>query len=245
MWVGTESQISYYGSRSPRIESGRAPSGPFDPRSGERGDSEEGVTDETDPDKLPYNVPRPVAPRRAVPERDDPDVPTGGVELVPGTRKSLGLEDGDEAPDEELDDVAPMMIGVEPSVLSLAEGAESVLQLVARNAPVEPYRVPISISFDPSRVAIDSIATVDGVLARSQDLEPAEGWIELDLEVAAGANKGPNGLAVLRVRALSAGPVPLVVRAGEATRSDGTVVPVTVGNGALFVTDGTVAAGMQ
>ena len=133
--------------------------------------------------------------------------------------------------------------GLRPSVLSLAVGAETSLQLVARGAPAEPYRLPLTVSFDPTRVAIDSIATVEGVTARYQDLEPDEGWIELDLEVGAAEAVGSHGLAVLRVRALAPGPVPLVVTAGGATRYDGVVLPVAVGNGALFVTEEPQAAG--
>ena len=85
--------------------------------------------------------------------------------------------------------------------------------------------------------AIDSIATVEGVHARFQDLEPEEGWLELDLDVGAADSEGPHGLAVLRVRALAPGPVPLVVSAGGATRYDGVDLPVAVGNGAVFVTE--------
>jgi general secretion pathway protein D len=243
MWVGTESQISYYGSRSPRIESGRAPQGPFDPRNDPRNNprrpSQEEGAETPSPENLPYNVPR-QAPRRPA-----PDETGGGVELVPGNNKSLSLDEGAEVP-ADVDPVpaeSTILVGLEPSVLSLAVGEQSSLQLVARGAPVEPYRLPLTISFDPSRVAIDSIATVDGVSARFQDLEPEEGWVELDLEVGSGDNEGPHGLAVLRVRALAPGPVPLVLTAGSATRYDGVVVPVVVGNGALFVTEAPVEAG--
>jgi len=234
MWVGTESQISFYGSRSPRIESGRAPQGPFDPRSSNRGrpdNGRENTEEVTDPDKLPYNVARPAAPRRAQPAPEQT-----GVELVPGVNKNLEQSE-DEASDTDDLDVSPILVVLEPSVLSLATGAATSLQLVAQGAPAEPYRIPITVSFDPTRIAIDSIATVDGVVARYQDLEPDEGWIELDLEVGAGSAKGAHGLAVLRIRALAPGPVPLVVTAGGATSYDGTVLPVSVGNGALFVTD--------
>jgi len=246
MWVGTESQISYYGSRSPRIESGRAPAGPFDPRnrnrSGNTGDNSNENREVTDPDKLPYNVPRPVAPRRATPGRTNtPDDGGGGVELVPGLNKSLNTDSGEEAAGP--GQTTPILIGLEPSVLSLAVGAETSLQLVARGAPAEAYRLPLTVSFDPARVAIDSIATVEGVTATFQDLEPEEGWIELDLEVGAAEAVGSHGLAVLRVRALAPGPVPLVVTAGGATRYDGVVLPVAVGNGALFVTEEPRAVG--
>jgi general secretion pathway protein D len=241
MWVGTESQISYYGSRSPRIESGRAPQGPFDQQRGTptRSRTPPTTKESPDPDELPYNVPRPGGPTRANPSGDEQ--PQGGVELVPGLNKSLGIEASEPLP-EVGDESAPILIGIEPSVLSLATGAETSLQLVARGAPAEPYRLPVTVSFDPARVSISSIATVEGVSARSQDLEPEEGWLELDLEVGAGAESGAHGLAVMRVRALAPGPVPLVVTAGGATRYDGAALPVAVGNGALFVTEQPEAA---
>lgn len=242
MWVGTESQISYYGSRSPRIESGRAPDGPFDPRTNSRRNPSQKSNENLDPDKLPYNVPRPAAPRRAAPNAGSDAEDGGGVELVPGLDKDLEISDGESVEADE-SEASPILVGLEPSVLSLAVGAESAIQLVARGAPAEPYRLPLTLSYDPARVAIDSIATVDGVNARYQDLEPEEGWIELDLEIGAGAEVGAHGLVVLRVRALAPGPVPLVVTAGGATRYDGAVLPVAVGNGALFVTEQPQAAG--
>ena len=234
MWVGTESQISFYGSRSPRIESGRAPRGPFDPRTttGQPTDEETGET--PNPEDLPFNVPRPAAPRRAEPSGSE-ESGGGGVELVPGLNKSLDTTDSTSVlPDEE---TRAVLIGFEPSVLSLAVGAETSLQLVARGAPADAYRIPLTVSFDPNRIAIDSVATVEGVRATAQDLEPTQGWIELDLDVGSAYSKGPHGLVVMRIRALEPGSAPLVVTAGGATTSDGVVIPVTVGNGALFVTE--------
>jgi len=241
MWVGTESQISYYGSRSPRIESGRASRGPFDPRTSNRRQDERKEGEVVDPDKLPYNVPRPVAPRRATPGREDAPG-GGGVELVPGLNKSLNLSE-DQAPPVDEVPLSPLLVGLEPSVLSLAVGAETSLQLVAWGAPAEPYRIPLTLSFDPTRVAIDSVATVEGVTASFQNFEPEEGWMELDLEVSAAGAAGTHSLAVLRLRALAPGPVPLVVTAGGATRNDGAMLPVAVGNGAVFVTEEPQAAG--
>ncbi|MEE4274082.1 MAG: secretin N-terminal domain-containing protein [Thermoanaerobaculales bacterium] len=249
MWVGTESQISYYGSRSPRIESGRAPQGPFDSRSSSRGrtgERPERSTTTPDPDSLPYNVARPGTPRRSAPNESAEQPQQGGVELVPGVNKSLVDTGDEEDPDEEALDIfndSTVLVGLEPSVLSLAAGSETALQLVARGAPPEGYRLPVTVSFDPTRVAIDSVATVEGVRALYQDLEPDEGWIELELDVAGGGPKGGQSLAVLRVRALEPGPVPLVVTAGGVTRADGAVLSVAVGNGALFVTDEPQAGG--
>jgi general secretion pathway protein D len=241
MWVGTESQISFYGSRSPRIESGRAPRGPFDSRRQQRPAAVGEQSELPDPDSLPYNVARPTAPRRAAPAESD-ETGGGGVELVPGLNKSL------EAPDEAQGDApdaadATVLVSMEPSVLSLAAGAETSLQLVARGAPTEAYRMPVTVTFDPIRVAVESVATVEGVRASYQDLDPEAGWVELDLEVGSAFSQGAHGLAVLRVRALEPGPVPLVVTAGGATTIDGTTIPVTVGNGALFITEQPAAEG--
>ncbi len=243
MWVGTESQISYYGSRSPRIESGRAKQGPFDPRTNERGKRSQKREELPDPDSLPYNVGRPAAPRRAAPNSNENPSGGGGIDLLnPDANKKSGELEGEEAGVDE-GNHAPILVGLEPSVLSLAVGAETSLQLVARGAPAEPYRLPLTLSFDPARVAIDSIATVEGVRAVFQDLEPDEGWIELDLEVGAAGAAGSHGLVALRVRALAPGPVPLVITAGGASRYDGVMLPVAVGNGALFVTEEPQAAG--
>jgi general secretion pathway protein D len=236
MWVGTESQISYYGSRSARIESGRATRGPFDSRGvQEQRETEEGAI-ERERGELPFNVPRPATPRRTAPTQSESDEAGGGVELVPGLQKNLDT-DAETEPNVELGPTNPVLIGIEPSVVTLAVGAETSINLVAQGAPAEAYRLPLTLSFDPTRVAVNSIATVDGVVARFQDMDPDEGWIELDLEAGNAEDAGPHGLAVLRVRALAPGPVPLVVTAGGATRSDGTVLPVAVGNGAIFVTD--------
>ncbi len=242
MWVGTESQISFYGARSPRIESGRAPRGPFDPREDPRRREAPETGELPNPEDLPFNVPRQTAPRRAQPSEDATG--GGGVELVPGLNKSLDATG--EAPVDTADgrDTA-MLVGFEPSVLSLAVGAETSLQLVSRGAPHDAYRIPVTVSFDPSRVAVDSVATVEGVRAVFQDLEPDAGWVELDLEVGSALSQGPHGLMVLRLRALEPGPVPLVITTGGARTAGGTVVPVAVGNGALFVTDQPRAEGVN
>ncbi|MGD8440043.1 MAG: hypothetical protein PVG53_05880 [Holophagae bacterium] len=235
MWVGTESQISFYGSRSPRIESGRAPRGPFDPRATTRQPTGTETGETPSRENLPFGVPQPAAPRRAEPSESEEG--GGGVELVPGLNKSLELTDPSAVAPDQDEDVAPLLVGFEPSVLSLAVGAETSLQLVARGAPADAYRIPLTVSYDPNRIAVDSVATVEGVRAAAQDLEPTEGWIELDLEVGTAYSKGPHGLVVMRIRALEPGSAPIVVTAGGATTSAGVGIPVTVGNGALFVTE--------
>ena len=96
--------------------------------------------------------------------RRDPAVPLGRLRGQ-GRVVDYGAQDDP--------DPSPILVGLEPSVLSLATGSETSLQLVARGAPAEPYRIPLTVSFDPARVAIESIATVEGVVARFQDLEPS------------------------------------------------------------------------
>jgi len=165
-----------------------------------------------------------------------------GVELVPGIQKSQTVAPTEEDADDPVE-ASPVMIGLEPSVVSIPVGTETSLSLVARGAPASGYRIPVTVSFDPTRIAINSMSTVEGVSVSSQSLEPEEGWLELDFDVAPGELSTTHGLAVLRVRALSTGPVPLVVTAGRATADDGTTLPVAVGNGAVFVTDEPSAVG--
>jgi general secretion pathway protein D len=237
IWVGTESKISFSGSRSPRVQSGRTREGPFDqsreveqqrrtvrppsprPQQGSGGDSA-------------YGVPR---------ARGTPSPGTPGVELVPdGSSKSLQPTPvpDNRSPITALDSShPPLVIGLEPSVISLAEGEETTLQLVVRDAP-EAYRMPIGISFDPDRIEVDSFEVAPGVQILDGSLDEGGGWLSLDLMVLDGRETA-HGVAAIRVRAMAPGPVPLVFTSAGATTMDGVAVPVAAGDGALYVTPGT------
>jgi len=243
IWVGTESRISYSGTR-PRVQSGRAPRGPFDDDTSakERGDA--GGTE-----KKPYGSPasrRPAAPRRVTP----PPAENQGVDLVPsGGSKSIfdDESDGDvgwsDVPEfepmaGEIDlTVPPLLVALEPSVISLSPGQETILQVVVRGG-TGSYRLPFGLSFDTNRMAIDAVSAAPGVDILRDNLDIANGWIELDLLVLDGI-EGAQAVVSLEIRALEAGPAPLVFTATGAVTGDGRPIPVAASDGALFVNGGT------
>jgi len=238
VWVGTESRISFSGT-SPRVRSGRATRGPFDDRARERTESK------TDEQKTPAGTPssrRPTTPRRVSP----PDETQGGVELVPsGGDKSLlnskatgdvGWQDVPEFEpvSEEIDpSLPPLLVGLEPSVVSLRPGQETVLQIVVRGGSGS-YRLPVGLSFDPRRLLIEEVEAAPGVEFLRREVDSGNGWVDLDLVISNGIESG-QAVAVLQVRALEEGPVPLVFTSAGAVTSNGSPVPVAASDGALFV----------
>jgi general secretion pathway protein D len=229
VWVGTESRISYSGTR-PRVRSGRAPTGPFDERQ----------LPPQDPRTSPRTR-RPSAPRRVQPD----DQRNQGVELVPQQNKSLiedqatendvGWEDVPEfEPAESIDSsVPPMLVGLEPSVVSLRPGQETVLQIVVRGGEGS-FRLPVGLSFDPTRLWMHEVLPAPGVEILRQEVDQSNGFIDLEL-VVANALEGGQAVVALQVQALDAGPVPLVFSATQAVNNDGSPVPVAASDGALFV----------
>jgi general secretion pathway protein D len=235
VWVGTESRISYSGTRA-RVQSGRAPTGPFDEQSGaERGQRQE-----------PYGRPstrRPTAPRRVEPEQQPPNT---GIDLVPPPQdKSLSSEDissndiGWEGvpefdPTDDIDpSLPPLLVGLEPSVVSLRPGQETVLQVVVRGG-AGSLRLPVGLSYDPTRVWIHDVLPAPGVEVLRSTVDPVRGWVDLEL-VIAGAIESGQAVVALHIQALDAGPVPLVFSTAGAVNSDGIQVPVAASDGALFV----------
>jgi general secretion pathway protein D len=232
VWVGTESRISYTGTR-PRVQSGRAPTGPFDERSGSRSQRNQ---------SRPTSR-RPSAPRRVQPDQQQPNQ---GVELVPqqknnsltddqATSGDVGWEDVPEfEPTDAIDSsVPPMLVGLEPSVISIRPGQETVLQIVVRGGSGS-FRLPVGLSYDPTRVWVHEILAAPGAEILRQDVDQAGGYIDLDV-VVANAVEGGQAVAALHVQALDAGPVPFVFSATRAVNNDGAPVPVAASDGALFV----------
>jgi len=236
VWVGTESRISFVGTR-PRVQSGRAPTGPFDERSGAEGGEQPSEGQARPPSR------RPAAPRRVSPEQQQP--PTG-IELVPQPEnKSLSRENTssndigwDDVPEfvatESIDpSVPPMLVGLEPSVVSLHPGQETVLQVVVRGSSGS-YRLPLGLSYDPARIWIHEILPAPGVEILRDMRDATQGWLDLELVVANAMESG-QAVAAIQVQALDAGPVPLVFSVTGAISADGTPVPVAASDGALFV----------
>ena len=236
VWVGTESRISFTGAR-PRVGSGRSPRGPFDEQSGRRdgGDASQGADRPT--------TRRPTAPRRANPEQQTPNT---GVELVPRpgdkslSNSEISSEDvgWDDVPEFEPTDaidvsVPPMLVGIEPSVVSLRPGQETVLQVVVRGG-TGSFRMPVGLSYDPTRVWIHDILPAPGVDILRDDVDPSQGWVDLEFVVANAIESG-QAVVALHVQGLDAGPVPLVLAATDAVTSEGVLVPVAASDGALFV----------
>jgi len=236
VWVGTESRISFTGAR-PRVRSGRAPTGPFDERS--RREQREGA--DQDPNRPTPR--RPTAPRRTSPEQQTPNT---GIELVPppvdkslsnsdASSQDVGWEDVPEfEPTDAIDiSVPPMLVGLEPSVISLRPGQETVLQIVVRGGSGS-FRMPVGLSYDPTRVWIHDILPAPGVDILRDAVDPTRGWVDLEFVVANAMESG-QAVVALHVQALDAGPVPLILAATEAVTSQGVLVPVAASDGALFV----------
>jgi type II secretory pathway component GspD/PulD (secretin) len=240
VWVGTESRISYTGTRA-RVQSGRAPTGPFDERPQRQGDGASGGQGQT-----PYGTPlsrRPEAPRRVSPS--DPNQ-GGGVELVPqsSNQKSTREESSDDVGWEDVPEfepvagetdlsLPPLLVGLEPSVMTLEPGQETMLQVVVKGGSGS-YRLPVGLSFDPGRIWIDGVQPGPGVEILRDEINPTDGWLDLDLVVVDAIESG-QVVVVLKVRAVESGPVPLVFTATGAVTSDGSVLPVAASDGALFV----------
>ncbi|MBD3851801.1 MAG: hypothetical protein IFK93_10900, partial [Acidobacteria bacterium] len=236
VWVGTESRISFTGAR-PRVGSGRATTGPFDERSRSR--ESDGASQGAD-----RPTPRrPTAPRRATPEQQTPNT---GIELVPppvdkslsnsdASSQDVGWEDVPEfEPTDAIDNsVPPMLVGLEPSVISLRPGQETVLQIVVRGGSGS-FRMPVGLSYDPTRIWIHDILPAPGVDILRDAVDPTRGWVDLEFVVANAMESG-QAVVALHVQALDAGPVPLILAATEAVTSQGVLVPVAASDGALFV----------
>jgi general secretion pathway protein D len=237
VWVGTESRISYAGTR-PRVESGRAPRGPFDESPGDDQTEEEPEERQGRP-----TTRRPSAPRRVEPGENQPNT---GVDLVPPpdskrfesndvSSRDVGWEDVPEFVSTDAIDTSmpPILIGLEPSVVSLRPGQETVLQIVVRGGEGS-FRLPVGLSYDPTRVWIHEILPAPGVDILRDTVDPVQGWIDLDF-VVANAVEGGQAVAALYIQALDAGPVPLVFTAAGAVTAEGITVPVAASDGALFV----------
>jgi general secretion pathway protein D len=232
VWVGTESRISFVGTR-PRVQSGRAPTGPFDRRSSQSGEESTGRPTSR----------RPVAPRRVEPEKQQPNT---GIELVPQPEnKSLSFENSssndvgwEDVPEFESSadidtSLPPLLVSLEPSVVSLRPGQETVLQIVVRGGSGS-FRLPMGLSYNPMRVWVNDVVPAPGVDVLSENADRANGWLDLDLVVANAIESG-QAVVALQVQALDAGPAPLVFSADRAVTADGAPIPVAASDGALFV----------
>jgi hypothetical protein len=220
------------------VQSGTSETGPFDnrrpnrrPQRSQDDDAQGGATSR-----------RPTAPRRVEP---DPQ-PTGGIELVPQPKdqsfsdddaetEDIGWEDVPEfvATDDIDVSVPPLLVGLEPSVGSRRPGQETVLQVIVRGG-TGAYRLPVGLSYDPSRVWVYDVLPGPGVEILHESIDQTRGWISLEIVVTSAIEAG-QAVAALQVQALDPGPVPLVFSTNGAVSANGTAMPVAASDGALFV----------
>ncbi len=257
LWVGTESRISYSGSTS-RVYSGKAERGPFDPRdrSDQSEQSDEGKVDETAP-KPGRGLVRPQLTRPTTQPPRDPSqegqslVPSGGAsgtsaEPLQGSDGSSTLDEG-APPTEEPNGSAsiqnqtgvaatlPVILGIEPSVVSVHPGQETVVQLVV-SGKAGGVRLPLVLSYDPARATLLGADTVPGVRLNSRDANAKDGWVSFDLSLDQ-VQEVPQVVGLIHLRGEAPGPVPLVFTVDGAIAADGTRLPVGVRDGALFVVE--------
>jgi general secretion pathway protein D len=237
IWVGTESRVSFSGSSSPRVQSGRASQGPFD--SGEEEPPPEEPEEKKEPEKVDKPGAPPSRPRPTPFGFKQPVTPGGLPGMPPDGQKSLGLEtapdqgtsDGTKADNGTLEP-RPLILTVEPSVISLHPGEETVLQLVAAGGKGS-LRLPVGLTYDPKRVAVVGVEPAPAVEIQAES-NAGDGWLALDLVVNE-AGEMPQVLAAVRLRGLEPGPAPLQLSAANATDGDGSALPVAAHDGALFV----------
>ena len=252
MWVGTESQISYYGSNRPRVASGRGSTGPFDSSVDRRRSRTEQEGEETKPSSGFHTR---ESAGRAQPRQIQPTPSTqqGGVELVPGVDKAgetaLEDSDGEDIETAEPVDVAtkpvevefdpaatPVFVGLQPSVASIGIGQTMTLSVVA-TGEYDGYRVPFDMTFDTTKVAVDEVSIADGVAALDQVVDNEAGVVHLEVVVPEGGLV-PRTVAKLQVRGVGSGPSPLSFTSTSAVIDEGVRVGVSTTDGAIFVAEG-------
>jgi general secretion pathway protein D len=248
LWVGTESRISFYGGNSPRVASGSGSRSPFDARKPpKKPDPRQRNTRDDDgkPKESPFHTPSTVRPRQLKQPR--------GVELAGGGTKALDLEDGDAGGTGDtfgepfgLDDVSkpaeidsggvPIQLTLQPSVISMAVDQKAQIQIVG-SGDYDNYRLPVMLTFDPQRIAIDGVETPPAIAVIDQVVDAGQGLISLDLVVPDGDSM-PQVLASISVRALTPGSAPLIFNVQSIRKADGTTAPVSASDGAIFITNG-------
>jgi general secretion pathway protein D len=246
IWVGTESRISFYGGNSPRVASGSGSRSPFDARKPpKKPDPRKRDTrgDDGKPKESPFHTPSTVRPRQLKQPR--------GVELAGGGTKALDLGDGDADTFGEsfgLDEASkpaevdtgiptvPIQLTLQPSVISMAVDQKAQIQIVG-SGDYDNYRLPVMLTFDPQRIAIDAVETPPSIAVVDQVVDSERGLISLDLVVPDGDSM-PQVLASVSVRALTPGSAPLVFNVQRIRKADGTTAPVSASDGAIFITDG-------
>lgn len=244
LWVGTESRISFYGSNSPRVASGSGSRSPFDARKErpERSDPRRSDEEGKEGNPKPSTFHTPTAPKpRQVEQPRGVELATGSKALEAGDSsggvidETFGLEDAAKPAETDLK-VVPVQLTLQPSVISLGVDEVTQIQIVG-SGDHDNYRMPVTLTFDPGRIAIDTLEVAPAIGVVDQVIDSEQGMIFLDLVVADG-DAMPQVLATFNVRALTPGPAPLIFSTQGLVRADGVVLPVSASDGAIFVSDG-------
>jgi general secretion pathway protein D len=227
VWVGTESRITYFGSR-PRVEAGRSPTGPFD----ERTDAA-GRTRSTPRVRSPGTAGERTTPRRT-PTSQQPKgrnlVPSSTQEESAPLYEDEGYDSMYETPGESM---SPVLVRLEPAIATIASGQQLELRVVSVGGSGS-FRMPLGLSFDSKRITVLDVDPSPGVLVAEQQLDLENGWFTLDLIVGEGDDL-PQVLATILIQGENPGPVPLLLSSEGAVNSDGSYRQVAVEDGTLLV----------
>jgi len=249
LWVGTESKMSFYGSNRPRVASGRSSRGPFDSRS--RSNSTPAKQSKPGEAAFGYHkpAPKPVSSRgvNLVPTPGKKDLELGegetdNEEAGESEAEDVAGESGDgavaeKAAEEKIDfKAAPLLLNLQPSVMSMNIGQEAEIEIVA-SGQYGAYRLPLGLNYDPEKIRIESVEGVGDASILQESIDGEEGWLQLVLVVPDG-DAVPQAVAKLKIKTLKPGPVPLMFSTEGVLLSSGRRIPASASDGALFITGG-------
>ncbi len=229
LWVGTESRISFFGSNSPRVQSGREKTGPFDEKRDEKSKKDSRVNRPRDKDSSPFHTPQ-SSPRR--PGSRGRGGSSQGVDLTPGGK--LGNLTEDDAEDS-IPVTVPLAVSLEPSVLSLRTGRESILQLIVAGG-TSSFDLPLDIQFNANRLRIEDIDVAPGFVLENWSVDEENGRLSIDLRVESG-DELPQVAAQLRVSGLELGSSTLVFSPTDLMTPHGDNLVMVADGAAVFVLD--------
>ena len=122
-------------------------------------------------------------------------------------------------------------LALSPSVITLSPGQSTTLELTGSGFG-KGAKLPVTISFDASRLKVDQVEPGTGVLVDAQR-SVGGGWVVLTIQPGRDAAAGP--LARLKVTTLTAGPAPVVCAAGTLTTAEGVQQQVSAVGSAVYV----------
>ncbi len=248
LWVGTESRISYYGS-SPRVHSGSQATGPFDQKGGRSSQRDRDAR--TGPSMGRKNTSQRLGPIRPGMIGGAPGGgkhPSPGVALTPPAGKQDVPTEEDAGPGEapvegesaenveaedESTESAGASVALAPSIVTASKEKPIRIALVGHGLEAGS-RVPLTVSFDPSRLRLESVDPAEGVLVETQHAI-GTGWVSL--QVVPGEGHGNGDLATLVLTPLAAGTAPLVLGGDSVVTANNGTVPLDVSGATVGIVE--------